>query len=233
MKLDLEYLNRQYEFWKEEIGALGIWDSSLFKPVTICIRPRCKSYNGLFSRRWIKRKGTRILADRIFIYNNSEEFDPVFADSILVHEMIHQYIIQNNIKDTSTHGKIFRHYMSEINAAFPGSLAIRLRDRNPALPSKGPGLTVHNLILSWTDKDCYCCLIHPSKLHEFNRIVKRYKKTGVIRGFTWAQSLDVFFDRFVRCTKTLHGIRKPIPEMKDFCKEYNVVEIGENWLTLR
>ena len=233
MKLELNYLRERHELWKREIGEAGIWDAALFQPVEIRIRPKCKSYNGIFSRKWTVKKGERLITDRIFIYNNASDFDPIFIDSVLVHEMIHQYIIQNNIKDSSTHGKLFKDFMVKINSTFPDQLKIRLKDHNPAIPLKGPGLTIHNIILSWTDKDFYCFIIHPKRLSDFDKRIKRYKKTGVVKGFTWAQSVDVHFDNYVRCTKTLHGIKKPLRDMMSFCKEFNVIEIGEKWLTLR
>ena len=233
MRLEREHLEERHNFWKEEIAKTGIWKAEHFKDISIQIRPKSKRYNGVFSRRWLKKQGNRVLIDKITIYNNSEDFDPVFLDSVLVHEMIHQYMFQNQIKDSSTHGKVFKHYMNKINEAFPEYLEIRLKDHNPSVPVKGPGLTIHNLILSWTEEYCYCCLIHPKRLNEFDRMVKRYKKRGMIKGYTWAQSVDVHFNQYVRCMKRLHGIRKRIPDMKDFCKEYNVIEIGEKWLTLR
>lgn len=224
MKLSLDYLTRRHAFWKYEIGKAGIWDPGLFQDVMIQVRPKCKSYNGLFSRRWMKKNGKRTLVDRIFIYNNSEDFKPEFIDSILVHEMIHQYIYQTKIKDSSTHGRLFKGFMAAINKSFKGKLEINISDRNPSLPESGPGKTMHRLILSWNEKDCYCCVINPNKLTEFDRLIKRYKKNGAVKDFFWAQSNDMYFDRYVKCTKTLHGIKKPMPEMVSFCREYNVVK---------
>lgn len=211
-------------YWKDEIGKAGIWSPDLFKEIHIQIRPKSKSYNGLFSRKYLLKRGRRVLTDRIFIYRNSEEFDPNFLDSVLVHEMIHQYICQTGQKDTSTHGKLFKSYMQRINRAFIGQLSINLRDHNPSVPLSGPGNTLHRLVLSWTDKYCYCCVINPAKLPEFDKLLRNYKKRGTVKDYHWAQSNDVLFDRYVRCTKTLHGIKKPIGEMRNFCLEHNIIK---------
>lgn len=225
MKLDLEYLRERHEFWKMEIGNAGIWEPSLFGEVRIQVRPKCKSYNGLFSRRWLLKKGKRVLTDRIFIYENSEDFDPKFLDSVLVHEMIHQYIFQTKSKDTSSHGRLFRSYMSRINSTFPERLRINISDRNPSAQTSGRGDKTHRLMVSMTDKDFYCCVINPAKLKEFDRLIKRYKKDGVVKDYFWAQSNDVHFDRFVRCTKTLHGVKFPKENLPCFCRQYEVVRI--------
>ena len=225
MKLSLDYLNQRHLFWKNEIGETGIWDPDLFQDVLIQIKPKSKTYNGVFSRRWVTKKGVRMLVDKIFIYNNVEDFDQKFLDSVLVHEMIHQYIFQNKIKDTSTHGRIFKGYMARINEAFPEHLKINLKDHNPSIPLKGAGIKIHHLLFSFTDKDFYCCLIHPSKLQEFEKMAKRFKREGRIKKYEWAKSNDVCFDRYVRCTRTLHGIKKPLSELSAFCKEYNITTL--------
>lgn len=222
MKLSLDYLKTRHDYWKYEIGEKRIWNPLLFKDITIQIRPKSKSYNGMFCRKRLLVKGKRIPVDRIFIYKNSEDFNPVFLDSVLVHEMIHQYIFQTKTKDTSTHGKIFRSFMAKINLEFKDRLNIRVSDHNPSVPLKGPGKNNHLLALSWTDKDCYCCVVNPSKFKFFDQVLKKYKSSGTVKGYIWAQSNDVHFDRYVRCTKTLHGIKNPILQMTDFCKKYNI-----------
>lgn len=224
MKLSEGYLLQRHDFWKDEIAKTGIWKSELFQPVSIRIRPKCKRYNGMFSRKWILKDGKKIVEDRISIYRNSEDFDPIFLDSLLVHEMIHQYIYQNGLKDTSTHGRLFKSFKDRINESFRGRLNINISDHNPMVPLKGPGTTMHRLVLSWNDKDCYCCVINPSRLREFDRMLKRFKKTGTVKDYFWALSNDVHFDRYVRCTKTLHGIKKPMSEMISFCRQYNVMK---------
>lgn len=223
MKLYLDYLKQRYNYWKNEIGRAGIWDPDRFEEVSIHIRPKSKSYNGLFSRKWLLRNGKKVLVDRIFIYNNSEDFNPLFLDSILVHEMIHQYVFQNKIKDTSTHGKVFRNFMAKINQEFRGRLSINISDHNPLVPLTGPGNKLHSLVLSFTDSHCYCCVINPNKVETFDKILKKLKKAGQIKQYVWATSNDMYFERFVRCTKTLHGVRHPISELSDFCKKYNVI----------
>lgn len=140
MKLTKEYLEVRHAYWKERLDKGGIWDAGKFGKVTLVVRPACKSYNGMFIRRYLKVKGERKLTDRIFIYEKVEDFEEKFLDSILVHEMIHQYIIQNKIKDSSPHGKIFREYMKRINERYGEELRIKISDRNPGLPSRGTGL---------------------------------------------------------------------------------------------
>ena len=233
MKLNLEYLCQRHEYWKYEIGKAGIWNPLQFGDVLIEIGRKSKNYNGVFKRRRTIRKGIVTVCDKIVLYNNADDFEPMFIDSVLVHEMIHQYITQNSIKDTSAHGKIFKSFMKKINHSFPGELQINLKAHNPSAPNKGAGLTIHYLMKVWNSKEAYCCVVHPKSLHEIERLVKRLKRSGTISGYSWAQSVDVHFNSYSRCMKRLRGIKRSKREMEDFCKEYNVIEIGEKWLTLR
>ena len=40
------------------------------------------------------------------------------VEDIIIHEMIHYYILVNKIKDSSSHGRVFRQMMNEINERF-------------------------------------------------------------------------------------------------------------------
>ena len=46
------------------------------------------------------------------------------VEDTLIHEMIHYYIHFNGIKDTSTHGKVFRQMMNDINQRFGRNITI-------------------------------------------------------------------------------------------------------------
>ena len=48
--------------------------------------------------------------------SNYYDLDERQLKSVLLHEMIHLYVVSEGIKDTSPHGKVFRKKMSEINA---------------------------------------------------------------------------------------------------------------------
>lgn len=223
MKLSLPLLQTRHDYWKDRIGELGIWDPSLFRPIFIVIRKNHRRYHALFQRR-IKTIGSKKeILDKIVFYNKVKDFDPKFVDSVLVHEMIHQFIIQNEIKDSSSHGKIFKSFMNQINQAFPHELVIRIKDENPDMPLAGPGDKVHVLLfLQLIDGNTLCCVINHLKIQDFQKmVVKNKKRWGVVK-FVWAQSNDVFFNSFTRCTTRLHGIRKNPSELKKFFSDYSI-----------
>ena len=223
MTLSSEYLHRQHALWMQRISEAGIWDASRFLPCEIVIRKNHKRYNALFQRRIKFEKGIRQISDKIVFYNRVDDFEPQFIDNVLVHEMIHQYIIQNEIKDTSTHGKIFKAFMLRINREFPDELAIKIRDTNPSIPLKGEGEKIHSLLLiHFHNLTSICAVINPAKNSYFESLMKRNMKGWNIKSYQWAESNDVYFNQFSRCTTRLHGLRINTSEIERFCREYNI-----------
>ncbi|MCH5240069.1 MAG: SprT-like domain-containing protein [Muribaculaceae bacterium] len=229
MKLSLPYLNERYNYWKQRIAEAGIWDVEKFGPVTIVIRPNCKSYNGLFIRRYLTVDGKRQLVDRIFIYNKVEDFDPKFLDSILVHEMIHQYIFQNRLKDRGPHGPLFRGFMNRINLSFGKELNIKVADRNP--DAKRPEMDVVKLhiihLMHLETGFSYCSVINPKKIRNIEQIVRDNSEYWKIKERHWAYSYDPIFNRYTKCTRSIHGIRKARDEMEEFCRQHNIILINK------
>ena len=51
-------------------------------------------------------------------------------DDVLIHEMIHYSIAYTGLKDTSSHGIVFRGMMDKINRTFGRHITISVRTRN-------------------------------------------------------------------------------------------------------
>ena len=142
-------------------------------------------------------------------------------DGNLVHEMIHQYIFQNNLPDTSTHGKLFKGFMQRINETLRQELKISIYDETP--PLKGPGPKIYKLLLLWMkDEECYCCKINRSKVTWFVELIEQNKLAGKLKGYLLCESNDTYFDDVVACRKRLCGLHMTLPELRELCKEYNI-----------
>lgn len=225
MTLSLAYLKNRHDYWKNEIGKAGIWDPAKFGAVYFLIRRKSKSYNGLFHRKWVLVNNVRTRVDRIIIYNNLEEFNSKYIDSVLVHEMIHQYIFQTSIKDTGKHGKVFKDFMSKINRCFPDDLKIEITGTNPLKDLSGPGSETHTILLLTSKEADYCCVVYPNRINYFEKEAKKYKKAGVINDYVWMKSNDVFFGNFRRCKTSLHGKKLLHDDMLKFLKDHNVTKL--------
>lgn len=223
MELTTDFLIARHSYWKNRICEAGIWKHENFKPVELVIRPDRRSYNGVFQRRIKIKNGKKEVIDKIFIYRKVDDFDSKFLDSVLVHEMIHQYIFQSNLKDTRTHGKLFREFMKRINETFGEELEIKISDKNPNIPLRGKGDILHRLLIVYfSNSTCYCAVIHPSRVLRFEKLMKRNPYKWDIIKYIWAESDDIYFNRYRRCMSSLHGIKKSPEELEKFCREYNI-----------
>ncbi|MDE6190771.1 MAG: SprT-like domain-containing protein [Muribaculum sp.] len=224
MELTVEYLRQRHAYWIERLADAGIWEADKFKPVELVVRERCKSYFGLFHRKWVKVNVRRRLRDRIIVYRQSADMSVEEIDGTLVHEMIHQYIFQNDLPDTSTHGRLFKDFMQRINEAFPQELKISIYGESPIL--KGPGTRTHKLILLWmNDGSCFCCKITPTKVPLFVKLIEKNKLAWKLKGYLLCESNDLYFDTVPACRKYLHGLSMSLPELREFCKEYDIKRI--------
>lgn len=226
MELTVEYLRLRHDYWIRKLADKGIWEADNFKPVEIVMRERCRSFVGMFQRKWVRVNVRKRLRDRIIVYRQSADMSVEEIDGTLVHEMIHQYIIQNDFPDTSPHGKLFKDFMQRINAALPQELRISIYDEAPTL--KGPGTKMHKLILLWfKDGECYCCKINPTKVPIFINYLKRTVTSpdSNIKGYLLCESNDMYFDDLTACRKRFSGLPMSLPELKKLCKECNIKRI--------
>lgn len=225
MILELKYLVERHRYWKEEIAKAGIWDSSLFKPVEIIIRKNHRKYNALFHRRILRKGIIEKIEDKIIVYNKAEDFDQIYLDSLLVHEMIHQYLVQNKLGEKQSHGPTFRRYMQLINNGFPDKLKITLKSETPGR-KEGPGDKQHILIVVRSGGYAYFCVINEKKAVTLNKLAKSHKRKGIIKDYYFAQSNDLHFNNFRRCNSTLHGEKTEEAGMKAYCAKYGVNKIN-------
>lgn len=229
MELNVEYLRARHAYWKGRIAEAGIWEADGFRSVDFAVRKRSKMYEGLFHRKFITAKTRLRMADgvngryydRIILYRKSPDMSEREIDDTLVHEMIHQYIIQNGIHDTSAHGRTFKDYMQRVNKAFAGDLNITVRGKVSVW--EGPGSKTHQLIVvSMYDGTCYCCRIMPAKLPQFLKSVRKNKKAGEFKDYMHCESDDMHFNSIRACRTRLHGLRMPLADLAAFCKKYNL-----------
>lgn len=219
MDLTVDYIRERHRYWRYRIADEEIWDVIKFEPVEFEIRPRSKTWNALFQRKIVRRKPF----DRIIIYRNSPDMSVKHVDSLIVHEMIHQYIFQNNLHDTSTHGLLFKTFMKNINNAFREELDIRIYSESPIC--RGTGDRMYKILaIKFPDRYIFCNVI-PSKVQYFTDFAKRNGWK-----YMWGESDDLYFDQLNRCTKKLQGYSVKPEQMEAFVAEYRISPINKEKL---
>lgn len=77
--------------------------------------------------------------DFVLQVSRSFELTPAEVDDVIVHEMIHLFIMVHSLPDTSPHGEIFRAMMHNINRAYGLSMSVSERvapDKRKPEPKK-------------------------------------------------------------------------------------------------
>jgi len=92
---------------------------------------RAKTYVGP-CRYQIRRRlfGKDELYDFRLVFSTRFDLPEDEMEDTVIHEMIHYYIGVNGIRDTSTHGKVFRQMMNDINARYGRHVTISLRGKD-------------------------------------------------------------------------------------------------------
>lgn len=223
MKLTVDYLENRHNFWVNNIAKQGIWDAEKFKDIKILIRNRSCSYEGMFIRKSIVKNNKIKINDSIIIYQCYPDLSFGEIDDTLVHEMIHQFITQNNLSDTRIHGRLFQDFMNCINESFPNELKISISGIFKEL--KGPGSKLHKLIIVCKNNNCFICKIMPSKLEYFTELLKNMKYTCKITDYILCESNDMYFEMQTSCRKNLHGIKLSMDETRTLCRECQIKPI--------
>lgn len=221
---DNKYISERHRFWVDEIGRVGIWNPAVFSDITLSIRPKSKTCGGKFLRRSVVVGGTVRYLDRIFIYRNSPDMTEKDVDSVLVHEMLHQYIVQGGISDSSAHGHVFRTLADRINTTFAGRLNITVRGSRTF--ASGPGTKHYVLLVLKRGANVYCCVVCRTRVGWFRNYIARNYKAMKIDRLSWCLSNDMHFESFRQCRTSLHGEKVPAAEFDAYCRKYSLKHIG-------
>ncbi|MBQ3827320.1 MAG: SprT-like domain-containing protein [Prevotella sp.] len=113
----------------------------------------------------------------------------------LLHEMIHLYIAVNHLKDSSSHGPLFRQIMNEINSRYGRHITISHHRTKEEL-EQDTQQRMHLLCVSTFDTgERGITIAARSRIFELWDRMKRFPKVTATR---WYVSNDPFFNRYPR-----------------------------------
>ena len=148
-------------------------------------------------------KGVRGLFGRVVRYEDfclriSTSFDLPENEweDVVIHEMIHYYIARSGIRDTSTHGRVFRQMMSLINEKYSRSISIRHHSAQGRMEPRRCKPRINYLCITQLNDGNYgitVCI--EEKINYLRRVLPRYFK---IKSMTWYVSDDPFFNKYPR-----------------------------------
>lgn len=191
MKASVEYLQKKFEYFNKLIF------SSELPPIPIKLS-NARSYVGQCC---CKRR--RTLLGKVQCYdfsirvNGKMDFKETELEDVLIHEMIHYYIFFKGLKDSSSHGKIFRDIMDRVNSTFSRHISIshklsseqreqqkdnRIRPHIIAIISLKDGRNALKLLPRNTQSICF-----------YNRELNR---SGIVDSIVYYIGSDPWFNRF-------------------------------------
>lgn len=115
-------------------------------------------------------------------------------DDVIIHEMIHYHIALNNLRDTSTHGVVFRGIMDEINRKYDRHITVSHKTSPEATPPRMARERWH----------CICVSKFPDGTEGITvcseamapRIERGLPQNYHIVSRKWYVSNDLYFNRF-------------------------------------
>lgn len=113
-------------------------------------------------------------------------------EDVVIHEMIHYYIALKNLRDTSSHGRVFRDMMHRINSTYGRNISVRHHGEKLLV---GKPRKHHFCISTFRDGKTGITVFSPSKEQWMRRNLPRCFD---IVEMDWYTSEDPFFGRFPR-----------------------------------
>lgn len=143
----------------------------------------------------------------VFYYNYTIEISDYFDRTehdycmTLLHEMVHLYIHQNNLKDTSSHGKLFKQTVNKLNTLY--DLDIPVKEQNQSVP-RLTHVKTDVILLHSTKKDMYFIFSYNKKYaHMFRNYLKRYR--AKCDEIVWTTTDNPKYAVLPKCRKRIWG----------------------------
>lgn len=191
---------------------------------------RAKTRLGQLSFKRASRWGRTKLYDFKLSISTYYDMTDKQAKSVLLHEMIHYIIGYTGLKDTSSHGIVFRGMMDSLNRKYGWDIRVmtstkgwkvseRVKEKNKA---KGPQ-TYLMLAITMKDGKHFLSRVNPGFAR---RIELGIKCAREISSYRWYTTQESYFDDFPQ-VRSLRGRRI---SKADFEKLLNVLTPVENTL---
>lgn len=139
------------------------------------------------------RRMFRTNTDYAIRLSNYYDMDETSFKSVLLHEMIHLFIVSKGLKDTSPHGVIFRRYMDRINAD-GWCITVSARMDGTAGNVSKPRKRARVVLAVVTSRGRYVVsVVSPRYVPAIDKVMRR---SADVRSFSWHISTDSYFAEF-------------------------------------
>lgn len=167
------------------------FDGGLPEPAFAVGRSRTRL--GSLTWRYRRRLFVKSPCDYVIRVSNYYDMDELQFKSVLLHEMIHLYIVSKGLKDTSPHGVLFREKMQSVNAdGWRVSVSARMDGVGRAgVAGKKRRRIV--LAVSMADGRRMLTVVSPGYVKAIDGVVRR---SPDVESSSWYVSYDEYFADF-------------------------------------
>jgi len=153
---------------------------------------RANTFGGkLQYKRLRKPFGKEVHTDYVLVLDVSHDRTEAETEDILLHEMIHFYIEHHHLKDTSSHGPVFRKMMNDINQRFGRHITISLKANSPETDTR---IRPHWVgIIMFSDNKLGVTVTGQGNFLSIHQALQTARD---IDSVAWFISMDSFFNRF-------------------------------------
>ena len=123
------------------------------------------------------------------------EMEEKVLEDIVIHEMIHYFIHYRKIKDSSSHGPMFRKLMNEINRNFGRHITVSHRCSRKEIASDVAKEHSIVCLCRMTDGRQLVCRVSQSKVFEIHRAFQEWDKVAEEK---WFWVYGSYFNRYRR-----------------------------------
>ena len=140
----------------------------------------------------------RVVRYEDFVIRISTRFDLSEAEieDTLIHEMIHYWIAWKGLKDSSTHGRLFRARMKEINEQYGRHITISHKS-SPEELDRDTRVRTHVFCVSQLNDGRTAVTVCAQT--RIRAIRRAFGWSPTLRATAWYRSTDPWFNRFPRC----------------------------------
>lgn len=139
--------------------------------------------------------GSRRFTNFQFVISTRVDLSEAEVEDTIIHEMIHYWILSNQMQDTRPHGDIFRCKMREINTKFHRNITVRHKMSQDEV-EKDNEVRQHLICVSrLRDGRCGVTVAAKSRLFQLWDKMPHFPNLAELH---WVLSLDPFFNRFPR-----------------------------------
>ncbi len=185
MKADLQFLSERFD----RFNSL-IFKNPLPRPMMHITE--AKSFIGQFKMERHPRGGAGGCIYHISLSSRYDLPEEVLEDTV-IHEMIHFLIHHNGIRDTSSHGKVFRQIMNDINSRFNRHVTVSHRCTSGQLDSDTRNSHSIVCLCVMTDGRHLVCKVTQSKVFEIYRAFCNWDK---VASQEWYWVFGSYFNRY-------------------------------------